>query len=114
MDDLNRMFDALASEHRREIVFALALQPRSISQLAHMRDLSLPAIHKHVKVLEGAGMVRRNKVGRTNFLALTRGPLAELHSWVNQFQPWWGTDEESLANYADYISRHPTTTKEKS
>jgi len=70
--DLNAVFDALANEHRREIIYVLGLQPCSISQLAELRGLSLPAIHKHVKVLENAGMVTRNKMGRTNFLTLNR------------------------------------------
>ena len=69
VEDLNLVFAALANEHRREIIHMLALHPRSISQLATMRDLSLPAIHKHIRVLEEAAMVRRRKVGRTNYLA---------------------------------------------
>ena len=92
MDDLSRVFDALANEHRREIIRLLALQPRSISQLAELRGLSLPAIHKHVRVLEEAAMVSRRKLGRTNFLALEREPLGRLQAWTGQFHPWWGTD----------------------
>ncbi|MEA3510605.1 MAG: winged helix-turn-helix domain-containing protein [Actinomycetota bacterium] len=108
------MFDALANEHRREIIMALALQPRSISQLANLRDLSLPAIHKHVRVLENAAMVQRRKIGRTNFLALERAPLRGLTTWVDQFHPWWGTGEESLETYAAYLARQPATTEESS
>ena len=70
-DDMDPVFDALANEHRREIMLALALQPRSISELAGLRDLTLPAIHKHVRVLENAAMVRRRKIGRTNFFKMT-------------------------------------------
>ena len=113
-DDLNSVFVALANEHRREIIRVLALQPRSISQLAELRGLSLPAIHKHVRVLEGAAMVRRRKIGRTNFLALERKPLGLLHTWVDQFHPWWGTDRESLENYAEYLSNDPATSEEQS
>ena len=105
VDNLDLVFSALANEHRREIIHALALQPRSISQLASLRDLSLPAIHKHVRLLEDAAMVRRRKIGRTNFLALERGPLRELQQWVDQFHPWWGTEGESLENYAARISK---------
>lgn len=108
-DDLNPVFEALANEHRREIIRLLALQPRSISQLAEVRDLSLPAIHKHVRILEEARMVRRRKIGRTNFLALEREPLRQIQGWMEQFQPWWGTDAESLENYAEYLRTDPTT-----
>ena len=112
VDDLGRVFEALANEHRREIIRLLALQPRSISQLARLRQLSLPAIHKHVTALEDAGMVRRRKLGRTNFLALERGPLQRLQAWMDQFHPWWGTDAETLENYAGYLSHGPTSTEE--
>jgi DNA-binding transcriptional ArsR family regulator len=108
IDDLSQVFDALANEHRREIVLLLALQPRSISQLAELRGLSLPAIHKHVRVLEDAGMVRRRKLGRTNFLALEREPLIRLQTWAGQFQAWWGTGAETLENYIEYLQRDQT------
>jgi DNA-binding transcriptional ArsR family regulator len=113
MDDLSRVFDALANEHRREIVLLLATQPRSISQLAELRGLSLPAIHKHVRVLEEAAMVRRRKLGRTNFLALEREPLIRLQGWTGQFQSWWGTDGETLENYLEYMQRDQAATEEK-
>jgi DNA-binding transcriptional ArsR family regulator len=114
LDHLSRVFDALANEHRREIMRLLALQPRSISQLAELRGLSLPAIHKHVRVLEEAAMVSRRKLGRTNFLALERGPLGRLQTWTGQFNPWWGTDGETLENYADALNREPPSTEEAS
>jgi len=107
--DLDRPFAALANDHRRAIVSALGLQPRSISQLAELRSLSLPAIHKHIRVLESADLVVRRKVGRTNFLALNRGPLRGLAEWIGGFNPHWGTGMETLENYAQYLS---TPTKE--
>ena len=112
MDDLSRVFDALANEHRREIIRLLALQPRSISQLADLRGLSLPAIHKHVRVLEAAAMVSRRKLGRTTFLALEREPLSRLQAWTGQFQPWWGTSAETLENYAEALRRDRPPTEE--
>jgi DNA-binding transcriptional ArsR family regulator len=114
MDDLSGVFDALANEHRRAIIRLLALQPRSISQLAEFRGLSLPAIHKHVSVLEGAAMVSRRKLGRTNFLALEREPLSRLQAWTDQFHPWWGTDAETLENYADALRRDSPSNEEAS
>ena len=104
-DELSLVFDALANDHRREIVRLIAIQPRSISQLAEARRLSLPAIHKHIRVLEGAEMVRRRKVGRTNFLAIEREPLLALQSWIDRFHPWWGTEGESLENYVEHLGK---------
>lgn len=106
--ELDEVFDALANSHRRAIVSALGLQPRSISQLAAMQSLSLPAIHKHVRVLESAEMVVRKKVGRTNFLALNRVPLREMQDWLGAFSPYWGSEKETLENYARYLgTEHP-------
>ena len=102
--DLDDVFEALANKHRREIVYVLSLQPCSISQLASMRGLTLPAIHKHIKILEQADMVIRKKIGRTNFLALNREPLRGLQEWSMQYHPYWGNDEETLENYAQYMS----------
>ena len=101
---LDHVLEALANPHRRDIVRALGLQPCAISQLAQMRALSLPAIHKHVKVLEGAGLVARRKHGRTTYLTLNRGPLAQLQGWVNQFHPYWGSDDATYENYISHLS----------
>jgi DNA-binding transcriptional ArsR family regulator len=114
VDGLNRVFDALANEHRREMVLLLALRPRSISQLAEIRGLSLPAIHKHVRVLEEAAMVSRRKLGRTNFLALERDPISQLQAWTGQFHPWWGIGVETLENYADVLGREQPSSEEAS
>lgn len=102
---LDPLFEALANQHRREIISILSLQPVSISQLASMRGLSLPAIHKHIKILEEAEMILRKKIGRTNFLALNRNGLRALQDWLMQFHTYWGSNEETLENYAQYLSR---------
>jgi DNA-binding transcriptional ArsR family regulator len=112
MDELSAVFDALANEHRRRIIHALAIKPASISELAAICELSLPAIHKHIQVLDSAAMVRRRKVGRVNFLALQRAPLRLLQGWVGDFHPWWGDDSESLETYANQFERRSSSTKE--
>jgi DNA-binding transcriptional ArsR family regulator len=96
---LSGIFEALANEHRRAIVYHLSLQPASITELANTEKLSLPAIHKHIKILEGGKLVQRKKSGRTNFLALDRTALRELRDWVEQYHAYWGTNEETLENY---------------
>ena len=80
--DLDNVFEALANKHRREIIYILSLQPCSISKLAFLRNLSLPAIHKHIEVLEKGGMVTRRKIGQTNFLTLNRDSLRGLQDWL--------------------------------
>lgn len=103
--DLDDVFEALANEHRREMIYMLSLQPCSISQLASMRGLSLPAIHKHIEILEKGGMVLRKKVGRTNFLALNRESLRGLQDWLMQYDTYWGSNKETLENYAQYLEK---------
>jgi len=65
LQNLDNGFNALANKHRREIIYALGLQPHSISQLATMRNLSLPAIYKHIKMLELANFIKRKKIKQT-------------------------------------------------
>ena len=110
--DLDDVLEALANKHRREMVYVLGLQPMAISQLAAMRDLSLPAIHKHVKVLENAGLVTRRKTGRTTFLTLDAAAMGSLQSWLSQFHTYWRSGDESLANNTDHHTRGDSTVKE--
>src|SRR5437773_1853830 len=105
--DLDNVFEALSNKHRREIVYVLGLQPHSISQLAFMEGLSLPAVHKHIKILENAGMIVRKKIGRTNFLTLNRESLRGLQDWLMQYHAYWGSNDETLENYAQYLNRKP-------
>ncbi len=111
--DLDNVFEALANKHRREIIYVLSLQPCSISQLAFMRGLSLPAIHKHIKVLAIADLILRKKIGRTNFLALNRESLGGLQQWVKQYHTYWGSNEATLENYAQYLGGKKPKKKEK-
>ena len=103
--DLNDVFEALANEHRRSLVYRLSLRPASITELADAEKLSLPAIHKHIRVLERARLVLRKKSGRTNFLAIDRTALRGLRDWIEQYHAYWGTNEETLENYVARIER---------
>ncbi len=102
-DLLDDVLVALANRHRREMIRFLGLQPSTISRLAQLRGLSLPAIHKHVAVLESAGLISRRKVGRSNVLTLAPGALRELQGWLAQFNTWWGADGATLENYATHL-----------
>jgi DNA-binding transcriptional ArsR family regulator len=102
---LSDIFDALANKHRRAILYRLSLQPASILQLANEQGLSLPAIHRHIKILEQAKLLKRKKSGRTNFLSLDRTGLLELRNWIDQYHAYWGSQEETLENYVSSIER---------
>ena len=111
-DDLDRLFAALANGHRREMVYLLGLQPYSISRLATTRGLSLPAMNKHVRVLEDAGLVTRRKLGRTTYLALDRAAIRGLQAWLAQFHAYWGTEKETLENYERFLASDPQSARE--
>lgn len=104
---LDRLFAALDNAHRRAMVELLALHPMSVSRIAQARSLSLPAMDRHVRILEGAGLVRRRKTGRTVFLALDRGGMLALQAWLGSFHAYWGTEDESLENYTSYLEVEP-------
>lgn len=112
-EDLDKIFEALGNQHRREIIYALGLQPHSISQLASMRDLSLPAIYKHIKILEKADLIINKKSGRSHFLAINRQTLRDMQEWLMQYQTYWGNDKETLENYERYLKKKPVKGGEK-
>jgi DNA-binding transcriptional ArsR family regulator len=100
---LDALFAALANRHRREIILVLSQQPATITQLAGFRDLSLPAIHKHIKILEQAGLLSRKKIGRVNVITLNRVSLRGIQKWVTQFHAYWDGGAETLENYVRAI-----------
>ena len=102
---LDKIFEALANEHRRNIIYVLGLQPASIHQLASLRNLSLPAIHKHLKILKVASLIREKKIGRTRFLTLNRESLHIFQDWLTQYHTYWGSHGETLENYSNFLSK---------
>jgi DNA-binding transcriptional ArsR family regulator len=104
-NSLDMVLSALANPHRRAIVSTLGLQPASIAQLALAQKMSLPAIHRHILVLEQAGLVQRKKVGVSNFLALNRSGLLLMQDWIAEYQAYWGTNQETLENYVARIQK---------
>lgn len=107
-DALDVVFEALSNPHRRRMVYLLGLQPWAISRLAEQQGLSLPAIHKHLKILEGAGLIHRRKQGRVTYVTLTPRPMQLLQSWVRQFHPYWGSAQASYENYSRHLGFEPT------
>ncbi len=105
---LDGVFEALAHHHRRSIIHALSLQPRAVSQLASNQNLSLPAIHKHIRILIDSGFVVEKKIGRVHFLALRRKGLLAAQEWLFQYHAYWGNDTESLENYIANLTKKST------
>lgn len=97
--NLDEVFAALGNVKRRSILQTLSFRPATVGQLAKEHSLSLPAIHRHIRVLEDAGLIQRRKVGRTNFVAFARANFAAAQSWMADYHTAWGNDDETLENY---------------
>ena len=80
---LDQMFQALADPTRRAIVERLSRGPASVSELARPLPMSLPAVVQHLQVLEQAGLVRTEKLGRVRTCSLDSGALSLAEQWIN-------------------------------
>ena len=102
---LDKIIDALANQKRRGIIHDLSLQPATIGILASKFNLSLPAIHKHIRILEDSNLIIRKKSGRTNFVALNPTTLGLVQHWIIQYNTGWGNSSASLENYISRMKK---------
>jgi DNA-binding transcriptional ArsR family regulator len=101
-DRLTETFAALASSTRRAILARLADGAATVNELAEPFDLTLPAVSKHIKVLERAGLVRRGHRAQYRPCALDADPLHEISTWAEQYRPVW---EARFDRMDDYLTR---------
>ena len=99
---LNRTFAALADPTRRRILAHLARGDRCVTDLARPHAMSLPAVSKHLRVLEKAGLLRRRRYGRVHQLKLEAKPMQQAIRWIEEYRKFW---EGSLDRLADYLER---------
>jgi DNA-binding transcriptional ArsR family regulator len=93
---MNSVFHALSDGTRRQMLRDLTRGERTVSQLAEPYSMSLAAASKHIKVLEGAGMIRREVRGRTHLCRLEPGPLASAHEWLGFYERFWNDRLDAL------------------
>ena len=89
LDPLDIIFHALGDATRRHMLRDLAGGERTVSQLAEPFSISLAAASKHIKALEGAGLIRREVRGRTHVCRLDPGPLANANDWLSYYERFW-------------------------
>jgi DNA-binding transcriptional ArsR family regulator len=89
--EMNSVFHALGDATRRQMLRDLATGERTVSELAQPFAMSLAAASKHIKVLEGAGLIRREVRGRTHVCRLEPGPLASAHEWLGFYERFWNS-----------------------
>lgn len=87
--ELTPVFHALGDVTRRRMLDELAKGERSVGELAAPFDMSLAAASKHIKVLEKAGLIRREVRGRSHICRLDPGPLASAHEWLSFYERFW-------------------------
>jgi DNA-binding transcriptional ArsR family regulator len=104
---LDAVFHALSDPTRRAILHRLTEGERTVSELATPFNMSLAGASKHIKVLEGAGLVRRHVQGRTHYCQLEAARLAEAQEWLRTYERFWTTrldDLEELLREEDRAS----------
>lgn len=119
-DQLNTVFAALADPTRRAILHRLTQGDANVADLAEPFAMSQPAISKHLKVLESAGLISRNRVATARFSHLEAEPLKEATEYMEKYRRFWKVSfdrlDEALAAYqgAARTSVTPTDTKTES
>ena len=98
---LDTTFAALSDPTRRAILARLALGEISVSDLARPFEMSLPAVSKHLSVLENAGLVSREREGRVRRCRLTGAPLREAADWISTYRRFWEEQLDALARYLE-------------
>jgi DNA-binding transcriptional ArsR family regulator len=111
LDPLDLTFAALADPTRRRILESLSHQQMRVTDLAEPFSMSLPAVSKHLRVLEKAGLLKRRRLGREHHIELEPEPMKKAHLWIEHYRKFW---EGSLDSLADYLENNqPSSTKRK-
>ena len=97
--ELDRVFSALADPTRREILRRLGAHSATINEIAEPFSVSLNAVSKHVMVLERAGLVRREIIGREHHCWIEPRPLREAEEWLDQYREFWEKRLDALEVY---------------
>jgi DNA-binding transcriptional ArsR family regulator len=112
-DEMDQIFHALGDATRRQMLRELAGGGRTVSQLAEPFAMSLAAASKHIKVLENAGLIRREVLGRTHLCHLEPGPLASAHEWLGFYERFWSGRLDILERLLREDDARKSTTQKK-
>jgi DNA-binding transcriptional ArsR family regulator len=104
-DRLSATFAALADPTRRAILARLALGEASVSELAEPFDMSMPAVSKHLKVLENAGLITRGREAQWRPCKLEAAPLRDIAGWVETYRRFWEASFDRLDEYLKEVQK---------
>jgi DNA-binding transcriptional ArsR family regulator len=114
-DTLDNTFAALADPTRRAILARLATSSEAtVNELAEPFEMTLPAVSKHLKVLERAGLISRGRVAQSRPCRLEAAPLREVADWVEHYRTFWEQSFESLDDYLRELQREENEDGERS
>jgi len=97
--ELDSVFSAISDPTRRGILSQLKHGEATINQVAEPYDMSQPAISKHIRVLEKAGLINRRKEGTSYVLSLNARPLEEASSWFEEYKEFWTNKLDQLDDF---------------
>ena len=100
-NQLDRLFSALGDQTRRALLARLARSPAMVTELAAPFDLSLPAVSRHIRVLEAAGLVQRTVEGRIHHCTLVAEPLRSADAWLQHYRHFWDTNLQAFARHVE-------------
>jgi DNA-binding transcriptional ArsR family regulator len=103
-DHLSSTFAALADPTRRAILARLAMGETSVTELAAPFEMSMPAVSKHLKVLERAGLISRGREAQWRPCQLDAGPLKNAFQWIEEYRRFWTPYIDVLEGYLDRIA----------
>jgi DNA-binding transcriptional ArsR family regulator len=110
---LNAIFAALSDPTRRDILSRLADGDASVTELAEPFAMSLPAISKHLKVLERSGLITRGRDAQYRPCRLEGEPLKEVAEWAEGYRRFWDESYERLDAYLDHLKDHARTNEDE-
>lgn len=108
-DDLSLTFAALADPTRRAILARLAMGECTVTELAAPFDMSMPAVSKHLRVLERAGLVARGREAQWRPCRLEAAPLKEVADWVERYREMWEQRLDRLDRYLNQLQAKENT-----
>ncbi len=112
-DQLTTTFAALADPTRRAILARLASGESSVTELAEPFEMSLPAISKHLKVLERAGLIARGREAQWRPCRLEAGPLKKASDWIEHYRRFWEQSFDRLEAYLREVQKDPSKKEKK-
>lgn len=110
-NNLNAIFAALADPTRRAILARLSTGDTTVTELAEPFAMSMPAITKHLKVLENAGLISRGRDAQRRPCHLETDPLQDIADWVAQYRKFWESQFDQLEEYVEHIKNQTSINK---